>query len=429
MDDDPAIEPRAAAPAVCRPKLDRCSQCIDTGSIDGTAEECRMDQDDELYETFLLPYFVLCGDQSSGKTSVLEAITGLSFPSTAEMGTCFAVEMVIRRKAAWSILYKIRPDRHRNPADRRRLRGFHEDSTFPEDVNRAMELAADAIKVNKPGPALALSRDVLCIEVGSPTSPELTLVDLPGLFHSATTTLNVHDKSIAFALTEQYLGSSLAVIVLVIPATSTLNTQVALRLAKEADPDGSRTLGIITKTSSVTNKVTRDRLSNLARNTDVHFDYGWHMLRNRSDNEGITRLAQRDANEERFFSTGDFRDLPRDVVGIKALQDRIKTAAIDRFQQELPNIAYDLEAEIDDQARELMSVRLSIKDLKRQQQILLRGFAVLEATVVSTLATVDSTEFKDATNRLPDPITNHRHLQTIRIDLNSSMNSLQSAMP
>src|SRR5580700_561694 len=44
-----------------------------------------------------LPQLVVCGDQSSGKSSVLEAISGVPFPRKADVCTRFATEVSLRR--------------------------------------------------------------------------------------------------------------------------------------------------------------------------------------------------------------------------------------------------------------------------------------------------------------------------------------------
>ena len=44
-----------------------------------------------------LPQLVVCGDQSSGKSSVLEAITEIPFPRRENLCTRFATEIVLRR--------------------------------------------------------------------------------------------------------------------------------------------------------------------------------------------------------------------------------------------------------------------------------------------------------------------------------------------
>lgn len=44
-----------------------------------------------------LPQIIVCGDQSAGKSSVLEAISGVSFPVQSNTCTRFPTELILRR--------------------------------------------------------------------------------------------------------------------------------------------------------------------------------------------------------------------------------------------------------------------------------------------------------------------------------------------
>ena len=56
-----------------------------------------------LSEYTALPQLIICGDQSSGKSSVLEAISGVPFPRKDTLCTRFATEVILRRATDESI--------------------------------------------------------------------------------------------------------------------------------------------------------------------------------------------------------------------------------------------------------------------------------------------------------------------------------------
>jgi hypothetical protein len=60
-----------------------------------------------------LPQIVVCGDQLSGKSSVLEAITEIPFPRKENLCTRFATEIVLRRAPTPSIRTRIIPEKTR----------------------------------------------------------------------------------------------------------------------------------------------------------------------------------------------------------------------------------------------------------------------------------------------------------------------------
>ena len=56
-----------------------------------------------LSEFTALPQLIVCGDQSSGKSSVLEAISGVPFPRKDNLCTRFATEVILRRASVAGI--------------------------------------------------------------------------------------------------------------------------------------------------------------------------------------------------------------------------------------------------------------------------------------------------------------------------------------
>jgi GTPase SAR1 family protein len=77
-----------------------------------------------LSSTLQLQQIAVCGDQSSGKSSVLEAITGIPFPRKENICTRFATEIIMRRDTVDAIFCKINPDRSRGEQQQVDLRKF-----------------------------------------------------------------------------------------------------------------------------------------------------------------------------------------------------------------------------------------------------------------------------------------------------------------
>lgn len=165
-----------------------------------------------------LPQLVVCGDQSSGKSSVLEAISGLGFPVKDNLCTRFATELILRRSPNMGVTASIFPDEDRPAAEKERIRGFKSSTRVLENFAAIVEEAGEHIGVGQDGHGF--SKDVLRVEVSGPTQPHLTLVDLPGLYHAPDELQGFEGVDFVESLVLSYIRNERSVILAVISAKS-----------------------------------------------------------------------------------------------------------------------------------------------------------------------------------------------------------------
>lgn len=154
-----------------------------------------------------LPQLVVCGDQSSGKSSVLEAITEIPFPRKENLCTRFATEIILRRAPTASISTKIIPDKARPTTEKKRLEAFKSSILDFSELPNLIEEATNLMGLDDDGTgaARAFSRDVLSIEIAGPGRPHLTLVDLPGLIHAENKMQSKDDVELIRGLVQDYI--------------------------------------------------------------------------------------------------------------------------------------------------------------------------------------------------------------------------------
>ncbi|CZT51083.1 related to vacuolar sorting protein VPS1, dynamin, and related proteins [Rhynchosporium secalis] len=292
-----------------------------------------------------LPQLIVCGDQSSGKSSVLEAISGIPFPTKDNLCTRFATELILRRASAIGVSVSIVPSQDRSEAECHRLVQFHETLSDFDDFPILVEKAKEFMGMS--ATSSAFSNDVLRVEVSGPSQQHLTIVDLPGLIHSENKLQTSADVALVLSMVQTYMANRRSIILAVVSAKNDYANQIVTKLAKDVDSKGFRTLGIITKPDTLPiGSESELAYANLARNQDVEFRLGWHVLRNRDYESRNTSVGARDTAEEHFFSQGIWRDFSRNLVGITSLRTRLSQVLLQQIKNELPNVLDELEASI-----------------------------------------------------------------------------------
>lgn len=318
-----------------------------------------------------LPQLIVCGDQSSGKSSVLEAISGIPFPTKDNLCTRFATEVILRHTSDVSISVAIVPGPGRSEEEQVKLHTFRHDLANLEDFAVLVDDAKSCMGVTHS--SSAFSTDVLRLEISGPNQPHLTIVDLPGLIHSENKMQTAADIQMVQSMVYQYMMNRRSIILAVISAKNDYANQIVLKLARQVDPQGRRTMGVITKPDTLSvGSESESAFVNLARNMDIAFRLGWHVLKNRGYETRELSTEARDDAERQFLDQGAWKDLAKDTVGIHTLREKLSKVLFDQIRAELPTLIEDIEGKLNDCRGTLARLGPSRDDFDQQRLFLLQ---------------------------------------------------------
>ncbi|KAI0191067.1 P-loop containing nucleoside triphosphate hydrolase protein [Astrocystis sublimbata] len=307
-----------------------------------------------------LPQIVVCGDQSSGKSSVLQAISGMSFPVKDGLGTRFATELILRHtpeQTTEACRVSIQPGNDRSPEDCERSRNFTFSETPDQNnigliIEEAKSVMGLADQLNE-GAATgnqskSLSSDILRIELSGPAQPHLTIVDLPGLFRASNKEQSAESARMVRSQVYDYIKGPRSIILAVVSAKSESVLQDVTELTREVDPHGQRTMGLITKPDTLDIGSEEERkYFEMAQNNNIVFRLGWHVVRNRDFKSRDSTNEERDQAERQFLAQGIWSALPHKVKGAAALQERLSEVLTSHILDQLQHLLRDIEQEID----------------------------------------------------------------------------------
>ncbi|APA11567.1 hypothetical protein sscle_08g063370 [Sclerotinia sclerotiorum 1980 UF-70] len=324
-----------------------------------------------INELVNLPQLVVIGDQSSGKSSVLQAITQLLFPVDDGLCTRFPTEVSLQRAADLALEISIakpvrafdalvQPVSFKRWLEKQALRieEFNARWTgqdahmveFGDIITQArVAIMGDSIEPSKAITAQnrknVLSDATLKIVKKGPGEINITIIDIPGLV-SPNHTANKMAKS----LVDRYINNPRS-IVLAVAHPANVETQDIFELIAKIDGWKDRVIGVITKCDKI--EVDGDDWVYRAiknEESDLNFNrclkYGWFALRNLSPAERKAKLSSndRDMKEAALFRQKAWTDLKcPQKLGIKNLKDALTIMHNENVTRSIPQLIPEIE--------------------------------------------------------------------------------------
>ncbi|KAM8906606.1 interferon-induced GTP-binding protein Mx1 [Lycaon pictus] len=234
-----------------------------------------------------LPAIAVIGDQSSGKSSVLEALSGVALPRGS--GIVTRCPLVLKLKKL------INEDEWRGKVS---YQDTEMEISDPSEVEVEINKAQDAIA----GEGQGISHELISLEVSSPHVPDLTLIDLPGITRVAVGNQPADIGRQTKQLIRKYILKQETINLVVVPCNVDIATTEALSMAQEVDPEGDRTIGILTKPDLV-DRGTEGKVVDVAQNLVCHLKKGYMIVkcRGQQDIQDQVSLAEALQKEKDFF--------------------------------------------------------------------------------------------------------------------------------
>lgn len=273
-----------------------------------------------------LPQLVVVGSQSAGKSSVLENLVGRDFlPRGAD---------IVTRRPLVLQLVTTTGDEAKEGKEWGEFRHL-KDKEFKnfEEIREEIERETNRLTGTNKG----ISSTPIRLTIHSPRVATLTLVDLPGI-----TKVPVGDQPSDIemqvrSMILEFISNPNAIIVAVSPANSDIANSEALKIAREVDPQGNRTIGVITKLDLM-DKGT-DALQ-LLQGKVINLQLGFIGVVNRSQldiNQHKSIEAALKA-EHHYFDNHSAYGSVRALCGTAVLADRLNGLLMRHIQSRLPDI-------------------------------------------------------------------------------------------
>lgn len=183
------------------------------------------------------------------------------------------------------------------------------------------------------------SKDVFRLEISGPDEDHLSVIDVPGIFKNTTPGLtSKEDIGIVRDMVLGYMQNPRSIMLTVVPANVDITTQEILEMARELDPEGNRTLGVLTKPDLV-DKGAETEAMELVDGKKSGLKLGWSIVRNPGQQQLLESNTDRDNTEVRFFrDEGPWNNLDKDKVGIGALRTRLQEIQTAHIRREFPKV-------------------------------------------------------------------------------------------
>ncbi|KAG2355058.1 P-loop containing nucleoside triphosphate hydrolase protein [Suillus spraguei] len=313
-----------------------------------------------------LPSVVVIGGQSAGKSSLVEAVSGINVPR--DSGTCTRCPMECNMSShatSWSCTITLRIGFDSNGLDLQKPtnvqfgRTITNRSEFEVWLRRAQ---AAILNPNVPSSTfhtktieelknikntLKFSRNVVCVSIEDPDATDLSFYDLPGLIQNEEAEMVTLVKGLA----EHYIEKKNTIILTTIPMSDDMENQQSMSLARAADPYGKRTIGVLTKPDTLGAGAINQRHKWVeiidGRSEEHTLRHGFYCVRLPDDAERAQRLSRAESQRraaEYFDTTSPWKDvIDRRRFGIPGFVSDISQLLIQLIEDALPCLREDVD--------------------------------------------------------------------------------------
>ncbi|KAG1834900.1 P-loop containing nucleoside triphosphate hydrolase protein [Suillus variegatus] len=313
-----------------------------------------------------LPSVVVIGGQSAGKSSLVEAVSGINVPR--DSGTCTRCPMECTMSShveSWSCTITLRIGFDRNGLDLQKPtnvpfgKTITDKSDFEVWLRRAQaavlnpDVSSSAFhtktveELRNMKNTLKFSRNVVCVSIEDPDATDLSFYDLPGLIQNEEAEIVALVKN----LVEHYTKKENTIILTTIPMSDDMENQQSMSLARAADPAGKRTIGVLTKPDTLGVGAINQRRKWVeiieGRSEDHTLRHGFYCVRLPDDAERAQRLSRAESQRratEYFDTTSPWKDVSdRHRLGIPGFVSDVSQLLIQLIEETLPCLRDDVD--------------------------------------------------------------------------------------
>ncbi|ESW25228.1 hypothetical protein PHAVU_003G018000 [Phaseolus vulgaris] len=284
-----------------------------------------------------LPTVAVVGGQSSGKSSVLESVVGRDFLPRGS-------GIVTRRPLVLQL--------HKTEEGKQEYAEFLHQSRkrFSDFAAVRQEISDETDRIT--GKTKAISNVPIQLSIYSPHVVNLTLIDLPGL-----TKVAVEGQSDTIVqdienMVRSYIEKPNCIILAISPANQDIATSDAIKIAREVDPSGERTFGVLTKLDLMdkgTNAV------EVLEGRQYRLQHPWVGIVNRSQadiNKNVDMIVARKKEREYFETSPEYGHLAH-KMGAEYLARLLSQHLEYVIRQKIPSIIALINKAIDELNAEL----------------------------------------------------------------------------